>query len=90
MTVLGKTLWDKSLAFEDIAKEYFRDAYGTDGDKVREYLRKLSAMFNPPLLRGDADRSDKAALEAYRQIEAFVKSFEPVIRNNLNHRTGTG
>lgn len=85
MTVLGKTLWDKSLAFEDIAKEYFRDAYGTDGDKVREYLRKLSAMFNPPLLRGDADRSDKAALEAYRQIEAFVKSFEPVIRNNLNH-----
>ncbi len=89
MTVLGKTLWDKSLAFEDIAEEYFNDAYGIDGDRVREYLRKLSAMFNPPLLRGDADRSDKAALETYRQIEAFVKSFVPVIINNMNHTNQT-
>lgn len=85
MTVLGKTLWDKSLTFEDITEEYFKDAYGIDGDKVREYLRKLSTMFNPPLLRGDADRSDKAALDTYRQIESFVKSFEPVISNNMGH-----
>ncbi len=85
MTVLGKTLWDNSLAFEDIADEYFRVAYGADGDKVKEYLRRISAMFNPPLLRGDADRSDKKAHETYSQIEDFVRSFEPVIKSNMNH-----
>lgn len=89
MTVLGRTLWDKSLAFEDIAEEYFRDAYGKDWDKAKEYLGRLSAMFNPPLLRGDANRSDKAALETYRQIEGFVKSFEPVIKSNLNNSNKT-
>ena len=54
MYVLAKTLWDDSASFDDLAEAYFRDAFGPqDGDKARETIARLSALLDPPYLRGD-------------------------------------
>lgn len=53
MQVLARTLWDDSTDFDVLAKSYFADAFGQDGDKVRLYLQKVSQFFDPPYLRGD-------------------------------------
>lgn len=64
MYVLGKTLWDSGLEFEQIAEEYFTAAFGDDGLLCMKYLETMSEHFDPPYLRGqkavvDIAQSDK-------------------------------
>ena len=61
MTVMGRTLWDSGLGFEDIAEDYFAAAYGADGPACREYLAKLSELFDPPFVRGEKEGTEAIA-----------------------------
>lgn len=83
MTVLGRTLWDKTLDYEKIAEEYFGQAYGNDGHKVMNYLKEISRRFNPSFIREMMESEEMS--KSYAEIEDFVKSFAPVIKANLNH-----
>lgn len=42
--VMGRTLWDKSLTYEELEKEYFTAAFGKEGMTVAAYLEKLSNL----------------------------------------------
>jgi hypothetical protein len=53
MYVMAKTLWDDDAQFEALADEYFASAFGPDGEACREYMARLSSLFDPPYLRGD-------------------------------------
>ena len=53
MCIMGETLFDRELDFEEYTVEYFEKAFGEDGGKCREYLEKLSDYFCPELVRND-------------------------------------
>ncbi len=51
LAVMGETLFDRSLDLEAYTEAYFSAAFGKDGDKCREYLKSLTALFSPANLR---------------------------------------
>lgn len=83
MTVMGRTLWQKDLNLDSIARDYFVSAYGDDGLKCMEYLKKLSELLNPPYLRGERPLVDAAASRQFGEIPAFIEKFRPAIEKNL-------
>ncbi len=54
MVVMGRTLWNDTLSFDEIARDYFAAAFGAEGRRAQEYLAQLSELFDPPYLRGGA------------------------------------
>lgn len=51
LITMGNTLFDKSCDFETLKKDYFTAAFGKDGEKVNEYLDKLSVLLSPSNFR---------------------------------------
>lgn len=51
MVLMGETLFDTSLNYEEFVRDYFMTAYGEDGSLCREYLETLSDLFCPQSLR---------------------------------------
>jgi hypothetical protein len=86
MAMLGRTLWDTSLDFRQVAEEHFRAAFGAEGLACLAYCEDLSRRFDPPYLRREKPQHDRAAAEAYAGIAAAIGAFRPTIRRNL----GTG
>jgi len=82
MTVMGRTLWNSSLAFDDIARDYFDYAYGEDGQACFDYLAELSNLFEPPYLRGESEGTEALA-EKLGRIQGVSDAFQPVIERNL-------
>ncbi len=83
MYMMGRTLWNSSFDFDKEAVEYFEKAYGADGHKAMAYLEKLTGLFDPPYLRGEREMVDMETSQRYASIEAYVKTFTPVIMDNL-------
>ncbi|NSW91537.1 MAG: DUF4838 domain-containing protein [Firmicutes bacterium] len=84
MYVMGRTLWDDTLDFNEIAERYFVCAFGRDGKKCLEYMAKLSELFDPPYLRGERDIVNKDAAERFSSICTYVDEFRKVIEANIN------
>jgi len=61
MVAMGRTLWDRDLTFNEITADYFRAAFGDRGPDVSRYLERLSDLFDPRLIRGEADDAQRAA-----------------------------
>ncbi len=85
MYVMGKTLWDDTLQFEELAKDYFEHAFGEDGLLCKEYLSQLSAAFNPPYLRNETEQISREAAEEFSKIPNIIQSFSKTMRKNLQH-----
>jgi hypothetical protein len=83
MSVLARTLWNAQLEFDEIAEDYYRSAYGRDWQYCRDYLRRLSGLFDPPYLRNARPAIDPARAAAYRTIPGVVDAFRPVIERNV-------
>ena len=47
----GETMFDNSVDFEKLCKNYFEGAFGVDGIKVYDYLEKLSVLLCPSNFR---------------------------------------
>lgn len=84
MTVMGRTLWDRSLSLDAISADYFDAAYGPDGRLVRSYLEKITELFDTDYLKGEKKAVGKTAAKRLAGIPAFVDKFRPVIERNLN------
>jgi hypothetical protein len=82
MTLMGWTLWDREREFDEMARDYFNAAFGPDGALAQAYLERLSALFDPPYLRGEQPAVNAAAAERLRQVPAAVEAFRPVIARN--------
>ena len=82
---MGKTLWDDTVLFEEMEKDYFKDAFGEDGILCKEYLSNLSAAFNPPYLRNETEQISKVAAEEFSKIPDMIQAFSEIIVRNLQH-----
>ncbi len=88
MYVLGKTLWNSSLEFEDIAREYFLGAFGDEGDQCMKYLAALSGLFDPAYLRGEKPEVNHERYESFCKIKQVINDFRPVIEKNIKNTEG--
>ncbi len=88
MEMMARGLWDKNGDFETEAKKYFASAFGKYGEKARQYLKTLSELFVPPFMRGELGEKSEEAVASYEKIDAFVKSFLPIIEENMENTEG--
>ena len=51
LITMGKTLFDKSVAFDNLKDDYFTSAFGENGLLVKDYLDKLSVLLSPSNFR---------------------------------------
>ncbi len=82
--LMGWTLWNKQLTFEEIAKEYFDAAFGLDGRRCYSYLRSLSELFDPSYLRGSKLLPDEAMAQSFAKIPQVIEDFKPIIERNID------
>jgi hypothetical protein len=76
MTVLGRTLWNRDLTFDEIAADYFAAAFGDQGERVREYLERLSDLFDPRILRGEGtEEEQQPAADGWRKVPETLEAF---------------
>ncbi|HHV97687.1 MAG TPA: DUF4838 domain-containing protein [Clostridiaceae bacterium] len=84
MYVMGATLWNSELDFEELADNYFKNAFGTDWMKCKEYLSKLSDLFDPPYMRGEKEIISEEAAKRFSSIVTYIDDFRKVIDANTN------
>lgn len=83
MYVMGRTLWNDMLEFEDIARDYFIHAFGPDGLECQKYLSGLSDLFDPTYLRGEKKQTREEAVDRFYRIPGYIDDFKEVIKRNL-------
>ncbi|MCK4624982.1 MAG: hypothetical protein KAV00_06715, partial [Phycisphaerae bacterium] len=85
MTVMARTLWDRKLSFGEIADDYFAAAFGKAGPAVEKYLRTLSNLFNPRLLRRELTAAKRRkAVGQLKKIPALIEAFQPMIERGMS------
>ena len=89
LDVLARTLWDKELAFEEIARESFRDAYGEDGPQVEAFFSKMSELwapfFNPVFVPQTDHGRIEQGLKNLSHMPALVDNLRALVNRNLDH-----
>jgi len=85
MYVMGATLWNRDLNFEELADNYFKNAFGADWMKCKEYLTKLSDLFDPPYMRKEKQIVTEEAAERFSGIVTYIDNFRNVIASNVNN-----
>jgi len=86
--VMAHTLWNDSLGFDNIVEDYFNSAFGKEGEKVKDYLFKISNLFDPPTLRREKLPS-KNMLEKLEGVSKEVREFMPLIENGIQKEDKT-
>lgn len=84
MTVLGRTLWSRDIAYDEIAEDYFSSAFGPDGKLAQGYLESISFLFDPRYLRGETPRICPESAANLAKIPDVVDAFMPTIEKNLS------
>ena len=72
---MAKTLWNKTLSFEEIRDEYFNCAYGEKATLVQNYLEKLSDLTNLRFVIGEVKLSPEEVNERYTLLKQTVIDF---------------
>ncbi|MBQ3115879.1 MAG: DUF4838 domain-containing protein [Clostridia bacterium] len=73
---MAKGLWDKTASFDDVADEYFEAEFGDKGREVREYLTKVSDLFDPVYIRDEKPAISEENYQKFISIPAFVCEFK--------------
>ena len=84
MTVLGRTLWDRDVSYEEVADDYFASAFGPEGELAKGYLESISFLFDPLYLRGETPKICRENAEDLAKIPGVADAFLPVIERNLS------
>jgi hypothetical protein len=83
MTVLGRTLWDRDVAFEDVLHDVLRSTFGEDGDQCLDHLAELAGLFEPVRQAGGRVATDTALARRLARVPAALDQFVPLINRNL-------
>jgi hypothetical protein len=51
MAIMGETLFDKTLNYNEYVEDFFKASYGKEGALAREYLEKVTEYINPCAIR---------------------------------------
>lgn len=82
----ARLLWNPQADTDQLAREYFQAAFGTDGRLALDYLTKMSKLVDgAAFYRWRKDRPDVAAIAAnLARVPGLINEFRPVIERNLN------
>lgn len=84
--VMGKTLWNSSRAFAEVADEYFCGAYGTsNAQSVQSYLSQLSQLSSCDYFNGIGDRVNPQLARSFGAAAALAQD----ACDNVSARCGT-
>lgn len=86
--VMGLTLWDKSIKFDDLVQEYFEAAYGSDYEKVAAYLTEISNLSSPDYFNAIGPRLNEDMAKKYQKIVSLADNFLNVVISNLSTKKG--
>lgn len=82
--VMGLTLWDKELGFDNLVKEYFEAAYGKNYEAVVSYLTEVSALSSPDYFNAIGPRLNKEMAKNYQKIVSLINEFLNKVIDNLS------
>jgi hypothetical protein len=85
MYVMGKTLWNDRLDYDDIVDGYFNAAFGGDGQLCRDYMEKLSGLSDMDYMNGSKPFISSCTAEAFGRIPEIIDAFLPVILRNIGN-----
>jgi len=72
MVVMGRSLWDAALEFDDVAADYFAAAYGPDGAACYEFVAGTERLSGEINRLSEADEDASAPVEELRGlVEGF-------------------
>lgn len=83
LSMMAKALWDKNADFDREADQYYANAFGCGAKDVRQYLSKLSDLFDYAYLRHEKPQQDCEAAERFGRIPKLIEDFEETIENRL-------
>ncbi len=83
MHLMAAGLWNRDIDFEQSASDYFLQAFGEDGLLAKEYLRRLSAAFEPRYLRRETGPATDRDLQRLTGIHGVIRDFMPTIQRHL-------
>ncbi len=85
MNGMAEALWNKTKSFDDVAKNYFLDAYGEDGLKVSDYFKTLSDLSDPVFARVEYENTVNPQLaEQFEKCKKVIDDFIPFVEKNLS------
>ena len=79
MTAMVQTLWNAAADCDILADDYFASAFGTDGAACRDYLERLTELFDPVYIRGEKGWADPEQAQRFAKVPGLIQSFMPVI-----------
>lgn len=89
--VYGETLFDSSVSFEELKRDYFSHAFGENWQLVTDYLESLADAMKYSYFFGiDSKDEEKGKyynpdmLEPAKRAREIISKFAPVIKENLN------
>lgn len=82
--VMGLTLWDKELGFDNLIEEYFEAAYGKNYEAVVSYLTEISALSSPDYFNAIGPRLNKEMAKNYQKIVSLTNEFLNKVIDNLS------
>ena len=88
MDVMARTLWNEDVDFDALARDYFAAAFGAAGEAAREYLARLSQLFDPPYLRGDRREDSRRDLDTDSHVWILDPSAHAGVDEEAAQRLG--
>ncbi len=83
--VMAETLWNSTLSFNEIKREYFKSAFGNErGSYYENYFQELSKNFCPEYARGEISGINMEAANNFERELKTILEFRPFIIEDLN------
>ena len=83
MNVIGDTLWTGRNNFDKLSHEYYSITYGKDSEECLKFMKTLSELFDPKILRGEISVRSEGNTERYKNLIRKTEEFTPIIAKNL-------
>lgn len=80
--VMGRTLMDEQLSFEEILEEYYRAAYGEDWQMVHAYLGGLSELCSCDYVNGKGPRQDLQIVDHMQKISVCCAAWKEKLQGH--------
>jgi len=87
--IMAETLWNKECDYDAFSLDYYKSAFGEDGEKVQKYLKTLSSLtllYDQPVF-GDKLAPYGPYCTDYDALEGEISSFVNVIDENIKKDT---
>ncbi|MHB1154322.1 MAG: DUF4838 domain-containing protein [Eubacteriales bacterium] len=76
---MAKGLWNKKITFNEITDEYYKALFGDCGDIIKNYLTRLTELFNPAYLRAELEQINNETASRYAAIPAYIADIKPFL-----------